>query len=105
MPFAGLFVVRILETAIGRIAMWSMAEGGVVVLKRNFHVILIVRVSHQHFVLRNQALLALREKYFVAEFLRGKHLATFDQVSVGFKMENTFSALGTFSPSSTRRRA
>jgi len=66
---------------------------------------MVARIPLQHFILRNQPLGTFREKDFVAELHRGEHLAAFDQIGVSFKRWNrSFSALGTCSPWSTRRR-
>ena len=45
----------------------------------------IVRVSLEHFVLRDQPFGTFGKKNFVAELQRCLHLAALDQVGVGFK--------------------
>ncbi len=47
--------------------------------------ICVARVSLQHFILGDQTLSALGQKDFVAELDGGLHLATLDQIGVGFK--------------------
>src|SRR5262245_24890397 len=53
---------------------------------------LISRISFQHLVLRDQTRRAFGEKYLVAELEGCAHLATLDQVSMGF--ENGIDLLG-----------
>ena len=51
------------------------------------HVDLVGRIAFQHLVLRDQTLRALGEEDFVAELDRRAHLAAFDQVGMGSKIE------------------
>ena len=66
--------------------------------ERDFHLILVRRISFQNFILSDQTLGALGEKYFVAEFLRGEGLAALDQVGVGFEDGKQFLRLGNLLP-------
>src|SRR5256886_7039305 len=63
----------------------SDLEALLVALEGRFHVLLVVRVSLEHFILCDQPLGTLGEKNFVAELHWRLHLAALDEIGVGFK--------------------
>src|SRR5207244_11114768 len=73
------------ETPIRTIQFWDVAEHFLVAFEGRFHVLFIVRVALEHFVLRDQPLDTFGKKNFVAELQRCLHLAALDLVGVGFK--------------------
>jgi hypothetical protein len=81
-----------------------VAEHFLVAFQGRFDVLFIVRVSLEHFVLRDQPLGTFGKKNFVAELQRRLHLAALEQVGVGFKDGIDLFGVGNL-PSSTRRRA
>jgi hypothetical protein len=70
----------------------SAAEGLLVAFQRNNHVLFVVGISVQHFILRDQTARALGKKHLVTELDRGLHLATLDEVGMG--LENRIELLG-----------
>jgi hypothetical protein len=62
-----------------------VAEGFLVAFQERFHLLIVARVSLEHFVLCDQPLGAFREENLVAELDRCLHFATLDQIRVGFK--------------------
>jgi hypothetical protein len=53
---AGLHILLTKKAPIGTIQLWGMAEGFLVAFQGRFHLLIIARVSLQHFVLRDQPL-------------------------------------------------
>ena len=73
------------EAPIRTIQLWGVPEALLVAFEGSFDVLLVVRVSLEHFILRNQPLGTLGEKNFVAKLHRRLHLAALDEIGVGFK--------------------
>src|SRR6184192_4376595 len=73
------------EAPIRSSDLWGVPEALLVALEGRFHVLLVVRVSLEHFILCDQPLGTLGEKNFVAELHWRLHLAALDEIGVGFK--------------------
>src|SRR5256885_4015210 len=75
---AGLHIFLTKEAPIGTIQLWGVAEGFLVAFQGRFHLLIIARVSLQHYVLRDQPLGTFGEKNFMAELQWCLHLAALD---------------------------
>jgi hypothetical protein len=78
--------VPLKKAAIGTVQFWGVAEGFLMAFQGRFHLLIVARVSLEHFVLCDQPFGAFREENLVAELDRGLRFATLDQIRVGFKV-------------------
>jgi hypothetical protein len=82
---AMLDIVMAEESPITTVDFWYFTEGFLVTLQRGFDVCIIRGISIEHPILSDQAVGALRNVDFMAEFHRLEDLASFDQIRVSFE--------------------
>ena len=80
-----LDIVLAEESPIATVDFWCFTECFLVTLQRGFDVCIICGISIEHPILSDQAVGALRNVDFMAEFHRLEDLASFDQIRVSFE--------------------